>query len=239
MFTGIIQGCQPVVRMNAHPGLVRFGVEMTPQLTAGLEQGASVAIDGVCVTKVAQEGPVVFFEAMQETLVKTTLGQLVVGRRVNVERSFTSGAEIGGHIISGHVDGMAKIIQVDEPENNRVITFQAPAALAKYIFSKGFIALDGASLTVVDANQATGTFKIWFIPETLKLTTFGFKQVTDLVNLEVDYQTKVTVDTIERVTREFLNQADSKKKSLAWVTSAWMAATKSETESNFLFSRMN
>lgn len=204
MYTGIIQACLPVTQVNFEPGLVKFSVSFLPALRQHLQHGASVAIDGACLTVVDQQGDEVWLDVMQETLTKTTLGKLTVGRKVNVERSFTQGVEIGGHIISGHVDGMAQIIRIEKPQNNHVMTFQPPKELMKYIFNKGFIALDGASLTVVDADQLAGTFKVWFIPETLRMTTFGFKQISDFVNLEVDYQTKVIVDTVERVVLEKL-----------------------------------
>ncbi len=204
MYTGIIQACMPVTQVQSEPGLVRFSVKFPPSLLLDLKHGASVSVDGACVTVVDQQGDGVWFDAMQETLVKTTLGGLFVGRKVNLERSATEGVEVGGHVISGHVDGMAEIIKIERPQNNHVVTFQPSRALMKYIFNKGFIALDGASLTVVDADQKKGTFKVWFIPETLRVTTFGFKQVADQVNLEVDYQTKVLVDTVERVVEEKL-----------------------------------
>lgn len=204
MYTGIIQACLPITQVKTEPGLVRFALRFPPALLKDLQHGASVSIDGVCVTVVDQQQDEVWFDAMQETLVKTTLGQLIEGRKVNIERSASAGSEVGGHVISGHVDGMAEIVQIEQPKNNHVVTFQPPKDLMKYIFNKGFIALDGASLTVVDADQATGTFKIWFIPETLRVTTFGFKRIGDPVNLEVDYQTKVMVDTVERVVEEKL-----------------------------------
>lgn len=204
MYTGIIQACLPISQVKTEPGLVRFALRFPSTLLKDLHHGASVSIDGVCVTVVDQQQDEVWFDAMQETLVKTTLGQLTVGRKVNIERSASAGSEVGGHIISGHVDGMAEIVQVEQPKNNQVVTFHPPKDLMKYIFNKGFIALDGASLTVVDVDQVTGTFKIWFIPETLRVTTFGFKHTGDRVNLEVDYQTKVLVDTVERVVEEKL-----------------------------------
>lgn len=204
MYTGIIQACLPVTQVQSETGLIRFALKFPPSLQLGLKHGASVSIDGVCVTVVDQQAGVVWFDAMQETLVRTTVGQIHVGRKVNVERSASAGTEVGGHIISGHVDGMANIVSVEKSQNNQVVTFQPPQQLMKYIFNKGFIALDGASLTVVDVDQAKGTFKVWFIPETLRVTTFGFKQVGDQANIEVEYQTKVMVDTVERVVEEKL-----------------------------------
>lgn len=196
MYTGIIQACATVVQLKKFPGLIRLGVQFPKILLLGLTKGASVSIDGVCLTVVDQQQNVVFFEAMQETLTKTTLGQLVVGAALNIERSARADAEIGGHLMSGHVDGMATIVEKTISENNHVMTFQPPAELMKYIFTKGFIGLDGASLTVVDANKKQTTFKVWFIPTTLELTGFKHKKIGDQVNIEIDNRTKVIVDTV-------------------------------------------
>ncbi len=206
MFTGIVAGLAPIEAIEEKSGLMRFGMRMSSQLAHGLERGASVALDGVCLTALEQQDGLVFFEAMGETLSRTTLGTAAVGRQINIERSHTADAEIGGHVVSGHVDGKAKIVTIDQPENNYVITFSAPAALMKYVFTKGFIALDGASLTVVDVDYSASTFTVWFIPETLRVTTFGIKQVGDEVNIEVESNTRVLVETVERLLPTLLEQ---------------------------------
>jgi len=206
MYTGIIQACLPINALKKLPGLLSFSLILPEELMFNIKTGASVSIDGVCltVTKIFEDE--IFFDAMQETLNLTTLGKLETGTKVNVERSSSEGAEIGGHIISGHVHGVAEIMHVEETENNHVVTFKLPDHLAKYVFSKGFIALDGASLTVVDLNLSEKTFKVWFIPETLTRTTFGFKTVGDIVNVEVDQQTRVIVDTLERLLPQYLDK---------------------------------
>ena len=201
MYTGIIRGRFPVVHTDEKPGLTRLTIELPSPLTEGLRQGASVGLDGVCLTVAHQDGNRVSFDVMQETLRKTTLGSIKTGQQVNVERSASYGDEIGGHVVSGHVTGMAEIVHIEEPENNRALTFSVPRAWMKYVFPKGFIALDGCSLTVVDvdkrAHADTGTFSVWFIPETLRLTTFGQKGIGDRVNVEIDPQTQAIVDTVE------------------------------------------
>ena len=121
---------------------------------------------------------------------------------MNIERSAKMGDEIGGHPMSGHVSAMAEIVDVQESEHNKKMTFHIDPVWMKFIFSKGFIGLDGASLTVVDADKDRGTFKVWFIPETLRLTRFGNKQVGDKVNVEIDPQTQVIVETVERMMGE-------------------------------------
>ncbi len=205
MFTGIVKGLGTVVSVADKPGLRTFEVEFPGDYLAGLQTGASVAIDGVCLTatkvfppaKGGAEGGTVSFDAMQETLDKTTVGLVREGSRVNVERSYRVGDEVGGHIVSGHVTGMGEIVSVETPENNHVITFRVPVEWMKYILPKGFVGLDGCSLTVVDADRAAGTFTAWLIPETLRLTTFGQKKAGDKVNVEIDSKTQAIVDTVE------------------------------------------
>jgi riboflavin synthase len=199
MYTGIVQACAPVVRVDSKPGLKTYAVEIPEALVAGLQLGASVSIDGVCQTVVRIAGAQVTFDAMEETLRKTTIGAIAEGRQVNVERSATLGDEIGGHALAGHVRGTAEIVDVQTRENNRASTFRVPAAWMSYIFPQGFIALDGASLTIVDVDRDQATFRVSFIPETLKRTTFGFKSAGDRVNVEIDSRTQIIVDTVERV----------------------------------------
>lgn len=202
MFTGIIQACVPVVETKTQPGLTTFVLEFPEKLIQNLQIGASVAVDGVCLTVVKTEGNRVWFDAMDETLRKTTIGEITENQKVNVERSATMGTEIGGHIVSGHVSGTAEIVDVSTPQNNHIVTFRVPPEFMKHIFHKGFIALDGASLTIVDVDKAACTFSVWLIPETLRMTTFGFKQARDKVNVEIDSRTQMIVDTVERVLQE-------------------------------------
>ena len=124
---------------------------------------------------------------------------LTVGDRVNVERSARQNDEIGGHLLSGHVDGMADIVEIERRENNWKAFYQLPVSLKKYVFRKGFVAVNGCSLTVVDMDDKSGIFSINFIPETLRATTHGEREPGDRVNIEVDRQTQVIVDTVERV----------------------------------------
>lgn len=197
MFTGIVQDCVPVVRTARKPGLLSFAINFPKILRAGLKRGASVAVDGVCLTMVDIKGNAVWFEAMAETLQRTTLGTLKIGRKVNMERSAQIGDELGGHLLSGHISGAAKIIKVHRAKNNMVMKFQIPAPHTKYLFPKGFIALDGVSLTTVNVDRVHHTCTVALIPETLRRTTFGFKKVGDYVNLEIDTQTQAIVDTVE------------------------------------------
>lgn len=201
MYTGIVQGTFPLVGLDRQPGLSKLVMALPEPLLAGLEIGASVGLDGVCMTVTAIEGDRVHFDAMQETLSLTTLGELAVGQRLNVERSARQGAEIGGHLISGHIDGTAKLLERRETENNLSLFFQLPEGLNKYVFHKGFIGLHGCSLTVASIDRS-GLFSVCLIPETLRITNLGELVEGDRVNIEVDRQTQVIVDTVERVLAE-------------------------------------
>ncbi len=202
MYTGIVQGAFALTELNDEPGLRRLAITLPAHLREDLQIGASVGLDGVCMTVTGVSGATVHFDAMQETLSLTTLGQMAVGDLVNVERSAKQGAEIGGHLISGHVDGRAAVTAVVRSENNVEVFFQLPAALIKYVFHKGFIGLHGCSLTVASMDSVSGVFSVCLIPETLRSTNLKLLEVGDEVNIEVDRQTQVIVDTVERVLAE-------------------------------------
>ncbi len=202
MYTGIVTHKLPIQDIIEKPGRRRFAFVFPQELQKDLKLGASVSISGVCLTVSSIAEDVVIFDAMQETLDKTTLGLLQTGDQVNILRSAKIGEENGGHNMYGHVMGMAEIIEIEIPENNAVITFQVPQEWMKYILQKGFIGLDGCSLTVTDPDAAAGTFKVWFIPETLEKTTFGIRKMGDTVNLELDQQTQTIVETAVRVLAE-------------------------------------
>jgi len=202
MFTGIIKGQGVVQAITDRQQLRSIQVLLPTDSNEGLELGASIAIDGVCLTVTSIIDSAVTFDIMSESLKRTTLGSLIQGSKVNIERAAKDGAEIGGHPISGHVDCMCEIISIDTPENNLVMTLKVPAPFIRYVFSKGYIALNGTSLTVSGVDKQNSTFQVWFIPETLRRTTFGTKRVGDWINLEIERGTQVTVDTV----REFLEE---------------------------------
>src|SRR3989344_3374339 len=142
MFSGIVQGLGKVVAVKSEPWLISFTIDLPKNLTKNLKKGSSISVDGVCLTTTKTVGSKVSFDAMKETLQKTTIGDLHVGKKVNIERALKVGDEIGGHDVSGHVDTVAKIIKVARPKNNHVVTFCCDKKWMKYIFLKGFAALD-------------------------------------------------------------------------------------------------
>ncbi|MEY2893833.1 MAG: hypothetical protein RJA98_3741 [Pseudomonadota bacterium] len=198
MFTGIVQGVATVARITDRPGLRSFTLQFPAGFAQGLEIGASVASDGVCltVTTLHDSSDAADFDVMQQSLNLTTLGALRVGDRINVERAAKDGAEIGGHPLSGHVDFTATVASIRQPENNHVIRIAVPAPWMRYVFAKGYIAINGASLTVAEANKIEGWFEVWLIPETLRMTTFGDKQPGAALNIEIERATQVFVDTV-------------------------------------------
>lgn len=208
MFTGIVQGLAQVATLTDRPGLRSFVLKLPPGLDEGLEIGASVAVDGVCLTVTGRPGPdLAAFDVMQQSLGLTTLAALREGGRINVERAARDGAEIGGHALSGHVDFMGTVLQLRQPENNHVLRIGVPAPWMRYVFAKGYIAVNGASLTVAEARRerdGSGWFEVWLIPETLRMTTFGDKGEGAAVNIEIERQTQVFVDTVRDAIEERL-----------------------------------
>jgi riboflavin synthase len=196
MYTGIVSGTFPVREIIPFTGLSTLCIELDERHLRGLEIGASVGIEGVCMTVTRIAAGCAWFDASMETLRLTTLGRLNKGDRVNIERSAKAGAEVGGHPISGHIDGMAEVVAVEEPENNCIMTVKLPKDYLKYVFNKGFIALNGCSLTISELDKTAGTFKVYLIPETLRLTTFDKTRAGDPVNFEIDRQTQIMVDTV-------------------------------------------
>lgn len=197
MFTGIVQGIATVDEVTRATGLSTFAIRMPEGSAGGVSIGASVAINGTCLTVTRQDGDTLFFDAMQETLSLTTLGELEPGSRINVERAARIGDEIGGHLLSGHIHTTAQVVAIERPENNVTLWFEVPQAWAKYIFPKGYIAINGASLTIGEVNG--NRFNVHLIPETLRATTFGTMDEGTKVNIEVDSQTQTIVDTLARL----------------------------------------
>ncbi|GAL09918.1 riboflavin synthase eubacterial/eukaryotic [Vibrio astriarenae] len=163
----------------------------------GLEVGASVAHNGCCLTVTEVKGESVKFDLMQETLRITNLGELSIGDFVNIERAAKFGDEIGGHSMSGHINRMTHIVAREESENNVTLWFEIDESTRKYVLEKGYVGLDGCSLTI--GTVENDRFCVHLIPETLQRTLFGEKQVGSSVNIEIDPQTQAIVDTVERV----------------------------------------
>ncbi|GGI85404.1 riboflavin synthase subunit alpha [Shewanella gelidii] len=197
MFTGIVQANCELISVREQEGLKTFEVKLPDNLTQGLVVGASVANNGVCLTATRVEHDRAFFDVMEETLKLTNLDSLRVNDKVNIERSLTFGSEIGGHIISGHIHTKAKVTEVSNTNSHFDLTLEVEPQWMNYIFYKGFVGVNGCSLTV--GAVTTNSFKLHLIPETLNLTNLDQCKVGDELNIEIDSQTQAIVETVERV----------------------------------------
>lgn len=194
MFTGIITDLGSVREVSGQGDLLyRIG---TSYDTKTIEIGASIAHNGVCLTVIELGADWYSVQASAETLNLTTMGDWAPGRRINLERALKVGDELGGHIVSGHVDGIATLVG-QRPENESVrLTFEVPPSLAKFVAAKGSVALDGVSLTV---NEVLGTrFGVNIIPHTQSVTTFGAYKPGDRVNMEIDMLARYVARLIEK-----------------------------------------
>mgnify|MGYP000674804005 CR=1 FL=1 len=206
MFTGIVQTKATVIAFDGNDSFRTITLSVANDYLEKLNIGASIAINGVCLTVTKFESHIsdvvgqVQFDIIDETLNKTNLRDIQVGEKVNFERSMTFGTELGGHIVSGHIHCTAKIAQIVKLENNYKIQLSLPQKWQKYVLYKGFVSVNGASLTVGNIDE----FGFWLhlIPETLDITNLGEAVVGDEFNIEVDQQTYTIINTVENYMRQ-------------------------------------
>ncbi len=195
MFTGIVEELGEVIALASASQSARLTVR-GPRVTQGAAHGASIAVNGVCLTVTEQEHDTFTADVMLETLDRSSLGSLRPGDRVNLERPLAADGRFGGHVVQGHVDGVATVLARTPGDRWDVVRFSLPSELARYLVVKGSVTLDGVSLTVVevdDGDPITGrpaSFTVSLIPETLSRTTLGLRQVGEPVNVEVDVLAK-------------------------------------------------
>ena len=198
MFTGIVQGVGEVITKTSHNTVTSMTIKL-PNVKS-LAIGASVSINGVCLTVVSLDSNIVQFDIIDETLKRTNLGDISVGDYVNIERSLKFGDEVGGHVLSGHIFDTGIINSKAKKGDQMSLSILAPPSIQKYLIEKGYIAIDGISLTVGEIKD--GCFDLHIIPETMRLTILDSKQVGDIVNIEIDSNTQLIVETIERLLEE-------------------------------------
>ena len=198
MFTGIVQGLGTIKSIEEGNGITTFSIACPD--TQNLAIGASVAIDGVCLTATSIKDKLVTFDIIPETMERTTLGERVVDDEVNIERSLRYGDEVGGHLLSGHIIGRGLLTYSERVGEGAQLKIKAPPSIQKYIQTKGYVGIDGISLTLGEVIE--NEFALHIIPETLRLTTLGSKQAGDAVNIEIDSTTMMIVETVERVLKE-------------------------------------
>ena len=199
MFTGIVQGIRKISLVSSIEGGIKLRIQLDDS-SENLEQGASVAVNGVCLTAVKISQGWVEFDIIQETLNRSNLSALKSEDSVNIERACSYGDEIGGHHVSGHVDCMGIIKNINNSPNNRDVVVSFDKQWLAYLIPKGWITVDGVSLTVVDVGE--NWFSVSLIPETLKQTILGLKTEGEKVNLEFDHTVKAIVHTVKRMLPE-------------------------------------
>ena len=198
MYTGIVQGQCEVVDLEMIDGVGTLTVELG-QLSEGLELGASVSFNGACLTATQIEGSRARFNVISETLDSTNLGSLAPGDKVNIERSLKFGDELGGHMLSGHVAGTVTVHEIEADGDNRTMWFDVDPSHMRFLMWKGWVALDGASLTISRVDRDASRIAVSLIPETLARTSLGRVSVGDKVNLELDGQVQAIVQAVQDV----------------------------------------
>ena len=184
MFSGIVQSVGKIAAMEPRGGDVRLVVDADGLGVDGIALGDSIAVAGVCLTVVAIDATRLAFDVSNETLTCTSLGSLVVGSGVNLEKALRLADRLDGHLVSGHVDGVGRVLAIEPDARSQRWTFEVPTELAKYIAGKGSVCIDGTSLTVNETDGAR--FGVNLIPHTIAVTTFKDRRVGDAINVEVD-----------------------------------------------------
>jgi riboflavin synthase len=195
LFSGIVQGTGRVTSILEGDAVYRIMIDLGG-MADGLEEGGSVSIDGVCLTASGIEGSSVAFDAIPETMARSTLGGLHAGDDVNVERALRMGDEIGGHLLSGHVMATSRVVGRIDVGRGVDMSLSLPDSASAYVLEKGYIAVDGISLTIGEVRD--DCFDVHLIPETLDRTTIGAKGEGSTVNIEVDAMTQAIVETVRR-----------------------------------------
>lgn len=200
MFTGIVSGKGYVQKIIKSKDYISLIIKAPKGFSKNLIKGASVSVNGVCLTAKKGKTDILEFDVIEETLQKTNLKNLSKSSRVNLERSMTAKTEIGGHLVSGHIHGTGEVLKVINRQATKDLQIKIPTSLREYFFYKGYVALNGCSLTIGKVLKTS--FYIHLIPETVSVTTFKDIKQGDLINIEVEQATINTVETVKRVMSE-------------------------------------
>ncbi|UTH75449.1 riboflavin synthase subunit alpha [Chromobacterium sp. IIBBL 290-4] len=205
MFSGITHSQARIAAIEEGANSRRLTLAFVPGFCDGLRQGASVAVDGACLTVSSEPmADHADFDLILPTLITSTLADCQVGDFVNVEHALKDGAEIGGHALSGHVDYQATLLDSRPLGDNLKLQLTVPSGALRYLFAKGYVALNGVSLTIAAIDKTAGWIEVWLIPETRRATNLGGKQAGERLNLEIERQTQVLVDSTREVLEEKL-----------------------------------
>ena len=200
MFTGIVSGKGHVQKIIKSKDFVSLIIKAPKGFSKNLTKGASVSVNGVCLTIKKGKTDILEFDVIGETLQKTNLKDISQSSEVNLERSMTAKTEIGGHLVSGHIHGTGEVLKVVNRQTTKDLQIKIPTSLREYFFYKGYVALNGCSLTIGKVLKTS--FYIHLIPETLSVTTFKDIKKGDLINIEIEQATINTVETVKRVMSE-------------------------------------
>ena len=200
MFTGIVSGQGHIQNIKNNVDYTSITIKAAAGFSKNLKRGASVAVNGVCLTVKKGTTDLLEFDVIAETLEKTNFKLLSKGNKVNLERSMKANTEIGGHLVSGHIHGVGVIKSIDDRGKTKDLRIQPPASLMEYLFYKGYVGLNGCSLTIGKVFKSS--FNIHLIPETIKVTNFQKMKKGDLINIEIDQTTINTVETIKKIMLE-------------------------------------
>ena len=200
MFTGIVTGKGHIQKIIECKDYITLIIKAPKGFSENLLKGASVSVNGVCLTVKKGKTDTLEFDVIEETLKKTNLNNISTSSKVNLERSMTAKTEIGGHLVSGHIHGTGQVQKVIDRKETKDLQIKIPVNLREYFFYKGYVALNGCSLTV--GKVLKSSFYIHLIPETVSVTTFDQIKKGDLVNIEIEQATINTVETVKRVMLE-------------------------------------
>ncbi|MDO7750355.1 MAG: riboflavin synthase subunit alpha, partial [SAR86 cluster bacterium] len=200
MFTGIVSGQGIIHKIKNNVDYASITIKAPAGFSKNLKRGASVAVNGVCLTAKKGATDLLEFAVITETLEKTNFKLLSKGNKVNLERSMKADTEIGGHLVSGHIHGVGIIKSINDRGQTKDLRIQPPASLMEYLFYKGYVGLNGCSLTIGKVFKSS--FNIHLIPETIKVTNFQKMKKGDLINIEIDQTTINTVETIKKIMLE-------------------------------------
>ena len=196
MFSGIVQEAGKVIEFVKEKDIYNLSIECSSEFISDLKKGASISVDGVCLTVKDENPEILRFDLVEETIQRPNFQNIKTGDNVNLERSLKMGDEIGGHPVSGHIHGISKVISIDKRDQSWDVKFSIESFMHDYMLHKGYVAINGCSLTVGEVSNES--FMIHLIPETLSITNLFQLQQDSIVNVELDQNTIVIADTVKK-----------------------------------------
>lgn len=196
MFSGIVQETGKVIGFVKEKDIYNLSIESSSEFISDLKKGASISVDGVCLTVKDENPEILRFDLVEETIKRTNFQNIKTGDNVNLERSLKMGDEIGGHPVSGHIHGTSKVISIDKRDQSWDVKFSVESFMHDYMLHKGYVAINGCSLTVGEVSSES--FMIHLIPETLSITNLFQLEQDSIVNIELDQNTIIIADTVKK-----------------------------------------